>query len=125
MKTTLAILMLGITHFAQAQDSSATEKVYGEFAVPDAPPLTAPRKFPAYVKNLPVVEPTKPMTAFRRALVFRWSAPTSESMTTLLKQIEAAEKAGDTETYDSLTAAYRAWADASLLKGASRPAIKD
>ena len=158
MKTTVALLILGILPIAQAQDAAAVvvEKVYAEFTVPDVPPLATPARQAQYARNLPpapvsalpklpedysnnlqvapvsapqmlpedycgklqVMAAVTPLDTFRRKLLFSWVSPYGEAMTTLLKEIDATEKAGDTETYNRLTGTYTVWADEYLLRGA-------
>lgn len=45
---------------------------------------------------------------------FNWAKPHGQWMNQMLKDIDAAKAAGDTETYESLTKRYTAWADQYL-----------
>ncbi|MFZ9937896.1 MAG: hypothetical protein ACO3JG_12695 [Luteolibacter sp.] len=60
----------------------------------------------------------KPMSIdpFTLKLEFIWEKPHGQWMSQLLKDIEAARKAGDTETYSALTARYTAWAEKYLRR---------
>ena len=46
--------------------------------------------------------------------LFNWGKPHGQWMNQMLKDIEAARKAGDMETYTTLTARYTAWAEKYL-----------
>ena len=51
---------------------------------------------------------------FTIKLQFIWSEPHGQWMRQLLKDIAAAKAAGDTDTYNTLTARYTAWAEKYL-----------
>lgn len=69
--------------------------------------------------NLPSVtalaEPTVP-DLFTINRLFNWDNPHGQWMNQMTKDIEAARKAGDMETYDTLTARYTAWAEKYLRR---------
>ncbi len=76
------------------------------------------RKSPAWK---PVVAaPLKPIKPFKAKLITRWSPVWGFEMKEMLDRIEAAEKAGDTKTYDELTRTYTIWADSYLIKPDTR-----
>jgi hypothetical protein len=60
-----------------------------------------------------VVE-SSPLDPFALSLQFHWKQPHGQWMSQLLKDIDAAKKAGDLETYNALTARYTAWANKYL-----------
>jgi hypothetical protein len=64
---------------------------------------------------LPSIAPLA-VDPFRLKLEFIWQKPHGQWMNQLLKDIEAARKAGDTETYNALTARYTAWAEKYLRR---------
>ena len=104
----------------------------------DSPPLLIARALPwPYAQNLgsaqvlvlrepspgidlPVAAIVKAMDAFRRKLAFSWVKPQGEYLNTMLKEIEAAEISGDTETYNRLATTYSVWASKALLRGKPR-----
>ena len=47
---------------------------------------------------------------------FNWEKPHGQWMNQMLKDIDVAKAAGDTETYEALTARYAAWADKYLRR---------
>jgi hypothetical protein len=51
---------------------------------------------------------------FMLKVEFIWQKPHGQWMNSMLKQINAARAAGDTETYNTLTARYSAWAEKYL-----------
>jgi hypothetical protein len=51
---------------------------------------------------------------FMLKVEFLWQKPHGQWMNSMLKQINAARAAGDTETYNTLTARYSAWAEKYL-----------
>ena len=51
---------------------------------------------------------------FMLKVEFLWQKPHGQWMNSMLKQINAAKAAGDTETYNTLTARYSAWAEKYL-----------
>ena len=67
------------------------------------------------VRNFPGVEPMI-VDPFRIKLEFIWEKPHGQWMNQMLKEIAAAKKAGDTETYNVLTARYTAWAEKYLRR---------
>jgi len=113
------------------------DDTFDDFALPEAP-LLAARSLPwKYAQNLdsapvlvlqepspgidlPVAAIVKAMDAFRRKLAFSWVKPQGEYLNTMLKEIEAAEKSGDTGTYQRLTGTYRIWAEKYLVRGVQR-----
>lgn len=60
-----------------------------------------------------LAKPTVP-DLFTINQLFNWGKPHGQWMNQMVKDIEAAKKAGDMETYKSLTARYAAWADKYL-----------
>ncbi|MDA1006665.1 MAG: hypothetical protein O3A87_09350 [Verrucomicrobia bacterium] len=64
--------------------------------------------------RLPELEPAEVPDLFAINRQFNWEKPHGQWMTQLLKDIDAAKAAGDTETYESLTQRYSAWAEKSL-----------
>lgn len=64
-------------------------------------------------KALPLIALTS-FDPFTLKLQFVWDTPHGQWMNQMIKDIEAAKKAGDMETYKSLTARYAAWADKYL-----------
>jgi hypothetical protein len=72
----------------------------------------------ATVKPLPITvlaEPTVP-DLFTINRLFKWDKPHGQWMNQMLKDIEAAQKAGDVETYNTLAARYSTWAEKYLRK---------
>ena len=67
------------------------------------------------VRTLPSITPMT-VDPFRLKLEFIWEKPHGQWMNQLLKDIEAAKKAGDIETYNALTARYSAWAGKYLRR---------
>jgi hypothetical protein len=67
------------------------------------------------VRTLPGIAPMT-VDPFRLKLEFIWEKPHGQWMNQLLKDITAARKAGDIETYNTLTARYSAWADKYLRR---------
>jgi len=51
---------------------------------------------------------------------FNWHKPHGQWMNQMLKDIDAARKAGDTETYKTLTRRYAEWADRYLRRDTPR-----
>jgi hypothetical protein len=140
MKTFLAIIACGLLpSLAWAQDTPVQQK---PFAAPEVPAIAARQipkrnydilpqavaiestahaavrtRLPASWKP-PAAGAVSPIPRFRRDLLFRWNAPNGEMMKTMLRQIEEAEKAGDSATYARLTETYRTWAEKYLVRGA-------
>ena len=93
-----------------------------------APPSTKPSQPRTLARidldppDLKVLAPSKPLPAiapmsldpFTLKLQFIWEKPHGQWMNQLLKNIAAAKKAGDMETYNTLTARYTAWAEKYL-----------
>lgn len=80
---------------------------------------------PIRSSNLPVLLAATPVKtlpswtnlsvdSFMLKLEFIWEKPHGQWMNQLLKDINAAKAAGDTETYNTLTARYSAWAEKYL-----------
>lgn len=65
------------------------------------------------VAPLPVVEVPDLFTIDR---LFNWNQPHGQWMNQMLKDIDAAKAAGDSETYNRLTKQYSAWAEKYLLR---------
>ena len=99
-------------------------------AHPVAPPdkVSSPRSLARIELVLPddigALPPQKPLPdiapmsfdPFTLKLQFIWSEPHGQWMRQLLKDIAAAKAAGDTETYNTLTARYSAWAEKYLRR---------
>jgi hypothetical protein len=83
-------------------------------AVPGAPgdpvSLSATVRIPAITA---LTEATPP-DLFTINRLFNWGKPHGQWMNQMLKDIETARKAGDMETYTTLTARYTAWAEKYL-----------
>jgi len=123
---------------AMGASAEPLDDSFDDFALPEAPLLVAvvlPWKYarnlePAPVLDLrepllpgidlPVAAAVKAMDAFRRKLAFAWVKPQGEYLNTMLKEIEAAEISGDTETYNRLATTYSVWASKALLRGKPR-----
>jgi hypothetical protein len=72
-------------------------------------------------KALPLITPTS-FDPFRLKVEFIWDKPHGQWMNQMLKDIEAAKKTGDMETYTTLTARYTAWAE-KYLRNDSPPQL--
>jgi hypothetical protein len=68
---------------------------------------------PPLIAELPGAEVPDLFTINRR---FNWNAPHGQWMNQMLKDIDAAKAAGDTETYNNLTRRYSAWAEKYLRR---------
>jgi hypothetical protein len=66
------------------------------------------------------VEPVRPIKPFKVKLLTRWSPVWGFEMKEMLDRIEAAEKAGDTKTYEALTKTFTIWADSYLVQPDTR-----
>ncbi len=97
----------------------------------NASKVTNVRLLPAHpVATLAKLSPSRSLThivpmavdPFRLKLEFIWEKPHGQWMNQLLKDIETAKKAGDMETYNTLTARYSAWAEKYLRKD-SKPKL--
>ena len=95
-------------HPVPSSNKAASSRALARIAL-DAPDLGA---IPPS-KPLPVIAPMS-FEPFTLKLQFVWEKPHGQWMNQMVKDIEAAKKAGDMETYKSLTARYAAWADKYL-----------
>ena len=68
---------------------------------------------PPDIAGYPAAEVPDLFTINRR---FHWAKPHGQWMNQLLKDIDAAKVAGDTATYEALTARYAAWAEQYLTR---------
>lgn len=95
-------------HPVPSPTKSASSRALARIAL-DAPDMgtLAPSK------ALPLIAPMS-FDPFTLKLQFVWEKPHGQWMNQMVKDIEAAKKAGDMETYKSLTARYAAWADKYL-----------
>ena len=123
---TVAFLLLSLP-LARAQDTPVPyptdptpwQPVQKPFAAPDVPKLgSTPIQKPNVGKVLPQAKAVSPITPFMRDVLFRWNQPNGETMKTMLRQIQEAEKSGDTATYNRLVETYRTWAEKYLVRGA-------
>jgi hypothetical protein len=109
---------------AAAKDRRTKAPHFAESPIPATSPDATNRltEYPVQpqTKRAPsrTIASIKPMTVdpFRLKLEFIWQKPHGQWMNQLLKDIEAARKAGDTETFNALTARYSAWADKYLRR---------
>lgn len=67
------------------------------------------------VKEIPSIAPMA-VDPFMLKVESIWSKPHGQWMNQLLKDIQAAKAAGDTEAYNTLTARYAAWAEKYLRR---------
>lgn len=151
MRTVIAIIFVLLAPFAQAQDVIPAEVIYDEFPLPGISALARPEKGRAIPRDRRTARPvrlpgskevnrspqtkrppaiklasakaTRMFTAFERKLRNIWVSPHGEAMKAILRDIAAAEEAGDTETYKALTATYAVWAEKYLRRGA-QPSLK-
>ena len=65
---------------------------------------------------------SSPLDPFALSIQFHWKQPHGQWMRQLLKDIEAAKKAGDLDAYRKLTARYSAWAEKYLRHESNPPA---
>jgi hypothetical protein len=103
---------------------AALDPEFGYFGSPVEPSKLEKTKQPSFreiiakgeVWRPAKVEALRPLSSFRVKILARWNPPHGEMMQTMLSQIEAAEKAGDSETYQRLTATYTTWAEKYLVR---------
>ena len=80
--------------------------------VADLPALADAVRIP----SIAALEQAAPPDLFTINRLFKWEKPHGQWMNQMLKDIEAARKAGDMETYDTLTARYSMWAEKYLRR---------
>jgi len=68
---------------------------------------------PPSIADFPGAEAPDRFTVNR---LFNWAKPHGQWMNQMLKDIDAAKAAADTEAYEALTARYSAWSDQYLLR---------
>jgi hypothetical protein len=64
--------------------------------------------------RLPALEPAEVPDLFSINRRFNWDKPHGQWMSQLLKDIDSAKAAGDTEVYEALTTRYSVWAEKYL-----------
>lgn len=70
----------------------------------------------AQSSGLPKFPKTQPHDKFALRREFDWKPPQGDWMNQLLKDIDAAKAAGDSEAYNALQARYSAWAEKYLRR---------
>lgn len=110
---------------------AALDPEFGHFSSPVEPSKLEKTKQPSFREIIAKgegwkpakIEALPPLSSFRVKILARWNPPHGEMMQTMLSQIEAAEKAGDSEAYQRLTATYTTWAEKYLVRD-TKPDIK-